>query len=551
MRACFFIAFGCCAFLSACSPTLLGECVRDQDCAAFSETTCQKGICVHTFADAGDAGPITHRDGGPVNADGGPTNVDGGPTQIDAGPAGCQQNGDCPPLQVCQQNQCVNSGCSSDGDCASDPARHYCDPANRSCVACLADHQCPAGDHCTNHDCVPSGIGQPCPASGFCGQGLTCVQDQQQPTCRQSCELSAAAPRCQGGTYCGIASATNGQMVVGACLPSNQQGLEGMGCMSSDECQVNLACTQGACRRLCDPNRSTAACPTPSACAAAMAVDASGQAVQYGGCIPPVKTCMSTADCARGQVCAATPTASGGLANECVASTGSTLPGDYCGQGSDCRSGQCIGVAPNSAPGNVAGYCEGGCSKDSDCATPKHGLPGACELVAVTWTDSQGNDHSTDLNSCVAQCRSETDCAGSTSCIPVQNVEGTAWVTRCETIQNANFKKLGGADCYTGAECTTGICHHFTTATGGTSFAGICIGVCDPQSGTTDCTQQQPVECSSAGELLPLPSGALADLHVCWGAQCDPSNPCPFGHICAADPNPAQPSATVMHCRPQ
>lgn len=38
--------------------------------------------------------------------------------------------------------------CTTDGDCTRDPARPRCDVAHARCVGCLADADCPAGEHC-------------------------------------------------------------------------------------------------------------------------------------------------------------------------------------------------------------------------------------------------------------------------------------------------------------------------------------------------------------------------------------------------------------------
>ena len=47
-------------------------------------------------------------------------------------------------------------GCRSNADCASTPSTPYCAIPPGKCVACETTPQCPVGDICHDHECVPS-----------------------------------------------------------------------------------------------------------------------------------------------------------------------------------------------------------------------------------------------------------------------------------------------------------------------------------------------------------------------------------------------------------
>jgi hypothetical protein len=174
-------------------------------------------------------------------------------------------------------------------------------------------------------------------------------------------------------------------------------------------------------------------------------------------------------------------------------------------------------------------------------------MPGACELVPVSWTDSSGQGRVTSIATCAVQCRNELACASKLSCGLVENVAGTAWVTRCQPETTSSNLNFGGADCSKAADCSTGLCYHF----GGTSLTGMCLGVCDPNGSGLDCSILSKTKCDPNGVLLPLSSGAESSAQVCWGKPCTQDSNCPTFHVCRDDPDPTNPSQTLKHCRPQ
>jgi hypothetical protein len=203
----------------------------------------------------GDSAPT-----GPVDSSIGP-GTDGaagdGDAKLDAIFSGCDPATDtCPPSQYCSAvtRTCLE-GCRLDAGCPS--AKPHCDVLSHTCAACLTTDQCPSGQACSDHACVPAcSATRPCDAGGTCCSGA-CV------------DVKANAENCGAcGTKCaaknGTAACSAGTCAIGACA----DGFADCDKKYDDGCEVVLASDPndcGKCGAVCGSIHGTASC-TSGAC---------------------------------------------------------------------------------------------------------------------------------------------------------------------------------------------------------------------------------------------------------------------------------------------
>jgi hypothetical protein len=153
-------------------------------------------------------------------------------------------------------------GGASPADGGSGPGRR-CDRVSRTCVACLANPDCPAGTLCVGNLCVTGCTADsPCPSSQTCCAGA-CVDPLANVAHCGACDRRCAVPN-------GSALCLNGNCTVGACASpfgncdgDNANGCEtntltavahcgacGAGCAAPANATAN--CTAGACGFTCN-----------------------------------------------------------------------------------------------------------------------------------------------------------------------------------------------------------------------------------------------------------------------------------------------------------
>ncbi len=165
----------------------------------------------------------------------------------------------CPAGQYCVDSlhRCDN-GCRNDDACAATAATPRCEPTTHSCVACVTDEHCPAGNLCVGAACVAGcNASSRCPAGQTCCAGA-CIDPQSNLAhcgmCDHRCALDHAAPVCRNAT-CAVMSCT---LPFGDCdaLPAN-------GC-ETDTTTAVAHC--GACGRACEARPHATASCAASAC---------------------------------------------------------------------------------------------------------------------------------------------------------------------------------------------------------------------------------------------------------------------------------------------
>ena len=258
-------------------------------------------------------------------ADGGPG--DGG---TDGVVPGCDPTADtCPPSQYCSAvtKSCLE-GCRLDTGCPS--AKPHCDVLSHQCVGCLTTDQCPTGQACSDHVCVPGcSTTRPCDAGGTCCAGA-CVDVKSNAencsACAAKCVAKNGIPVCTGGTCsigdCGTAFADCNKKYDDGCEvvldndPKNC-GKCGVVCGSANG---SASCAAGACKIACAPDFGNCNGKLDDGCE----VDLRTDPKNCGKCgAAPVEVCNGVDDDCDGKPDEAFACVRGSATRACTASCGS------------------------------------------------------------------------------------------------------------------------------------------------------------------------------------------------------------------------------------
>lgn len=475
---------------------------------------------------------------------------------------GCVFDRDCNG-RLCEDTRCVS--CSGDADCRRLSGRPFC--TQGTCVACIADRDCgSSGLVCEGGLCTRDMLDQLCPSDGSeCGHGLVCVQDVANPggVCRKPCDFYGTGSECPGDRRCALVKFQSG-LPMGACLP-RADGRAGLGeaCTAARPCQIDLHCVpegpgESRCRDYCDPNRGDGSCRSPNRCQWLATLDPQRIPRALGVCFADSKfnkPCTSDASCDPGQVCAARPNPAAPLTytNLCVWPEGAGGPGAPCSTDSDCRTGLCLQGMPTGQ--GKTGFCQGGCQQDADCPSRPDGLvDGACSSFPLSWRSAGGQPVEVQINTCVPQCRDETECRSTETCAVRANVQQTSWVRMCRPANALAPDALGGEPCGADSDCRSGRCHRY-----GPSSAGLCEAACTPENASASCAEG--AQCPEGGIPRAVGPGRdgipgngddpIANAPVCAGKECLRDASCGPGGACGTDPDPDSPYDVLLSCRPR
>ena len=308
------------------------------------EAFCDAGHCVEVAVDSGvtldggrtDAGPRVDagsvdggaRDGGSSDAGGGvpdASTVDAGPDPVDAGN---------PPLD--SGTPVVDAGGPRDSGAAVDAGPPPCRGWGTGCTG---------GDCCAISD---AGVRMACSRNNLC--------QEYAPDCRESGFDCTSGPECCGqrceSGRCAICSAQNGTCTKAtdccpglSCAADGHCTYAGTGMSDGDRCYSSGVCNS----KWCDPSGATpndGICKLPGSCGGVGSVN--------------IANCCTGLDA--------------GSNGKCCHDNG-----NWCGFGSDCCSGNCIGLRCSPKPyGDIGERCFSG----AQCA----GALTLCEPVGLTCT---------------------------------------------------------------------------------------------------------------------------------------------------------------------
>ncbi len=380
------------SFCGTAGITVLGEACTARLCLRADRTfsvdgcglaRCDDGICANIPAveecGADDTGPSCNSDCGLCGVGG-----------------TCNEDADCRSGN-CVGFLCVPSIYCGDGTCENLPAVEECGRGNsgnvcqRDCGLCPLDALCDSNDDCVSGECKQGQCAPRCgdrlcqnsvrfPAEELCGKGnsgAVCETDcglcgdGQGPCdghedCRSGlCLGVACAPRsCGNGTCDGALRAE----VCGSGDTSPSCQSDCGKCDSYGPCDSNADCLSGSCvAGLCAPRCGDNSCDEPA--------ERCGSGVDPGQCrsdcgrCPEGVPCLRNSDCASGQCANLAPNTPGACAGGC--GDGVCLAGfELCGVGT--ADGRCqadCGLCPEALP----------CRNDADCSTGNCvGDPGLC-----------------------------------------------------------------------------------------------------------------------------------------------------------------------------
>ncbi|TNE43246.1 MAG: hypothetical protein EP343_34120 [Deltaproteobacteria bacterium] len=428
------------------------------------------------------------------------------------------------------------------------------------CVNSVCRGKCdPSKGVANNPDCTKYG-------TGFLCDG----QFQAQGVCVLKCDPSKGSLRnsvCPSGTYC---AESLGSLAPGVCKDTPDSGgtaTEGQACLNTfstpanQKCAKDLACVDGACRRVCDPKdpQPSRTCIGNTSCVANRLIYSGGAclspATQKAGtpcyqslarcvaglecrnaCVKPCdiqKGATSNPDCGAGEVCVVDATNKGGCYKPCDPSKGAPV-NPACGVGSYCvpdttgLSGSCQFSPP---------ALEGGRAKGNNCSYVSFAY--ACNSKSKLFC-SQGSSQSICLTACDPRqgatnnpnCGTNEECLVDTEsylqgrCQPQPTQQAETWCDRLNQI------------CLSAFTCYLNMCHV----------------PCDPSKGETsnpDCaTFATGARCISVGPFgvcrrpCALSKGAFANDDCSVGTYCVPVSGKPADPTGLCQPLAPPPSGT-------
>jgi hypothetical protein len=403
-------------------------------------------------------------------------------------------------------------GCKNNKDCASTPSTPYCEIPPGKCVQCEVPSQCPAGDTCQDHQCVPLCTGGSC-AGGLTCCGPVCVNEQTDPDncdgCGHACAPGESCiagecqvpPSCHGGPPCG----PEDQCCTKGCanLDSDPQN-----CGTCDHpCTGAQTCIGGMCISPVSCNGGPA-CTPPDQCCSTGCTDTSSDpsnCAKCGHACGPGESCVESM-CQGGPSCNGEPACTGGqtccsdgCTNTATDPQNCKSCGNACPMGDTCVASSCIAPPDcNGGPACTMGEtcCKSGCTDTSS-------DPNNCSKCGL----SCGPD-----STCVAGvCQSPFTCNGGPPCSPLDQCCATGCV---DTTSDPNNCKNCGTVCPLGDSCIDSVCTPATTCNGGTA-------------------------CTPGFSCCPSPTGCVnegSDPNNCGGCgiPCGPPNTC-AGGFCVAN----------------
>ncbi len=448
----------------------------------------------------------------------------------------CRNDSECPADQFCDPiTMACAPGCSRDEACAGDTP--HCNPMTHTCVPCVVDMHCPAGQVCRGNRCVMG-----CAAGQACPGGLMCCAD----ACVDTQSNSANCGGC--GTNCTVANAeancTMGRCGVGRC----SGGFGDCDNMPANGCETDLRTAVTNCGRCGNP------CPVPPNAMATCTMGMCGLQ-----CLPNFADCnMNPADgcetdlrasatnCGRcGMVCTSpngNAACVGGACTVAMCSPGfgdcDNMPANGCETNLNTTVGSCgmcnraCPMPANGVAGCVGGMCTGTCNPGfADC---NRNLVDGCEVN--TRTDAMN------CGSCGRGCNlanAVSDCA-----------DGSCRLVRCNPgFADCDGNPLNGCEVNLQTSLThCGRCGNVCPVPAGggpTCIAGVCgVGNCirpladcnmNPGDGCEVNTDIDALNCGSCNSRC---VAAQNSSPLCRGAQCliGPCNP-GFGNCDGIDPN--------------
>ena len=478
-------------------PDVPAGCRGDSECASTPMTpVCDiaRGTCV---------GCVTDRDTCAVGAWCDPT------TRTCA--AGCDTDSDCAPM-----------GPAPDGGTPVGNTR--CDVQVHTCVECVEDSHCAAGNLCVGNRCV-AGCNpmRACPTGQVCCLG-GCVDTAANiahcGACGTTCSVPNGAPACANGT-CAVDRCTGSfadcdGAAPNGCETNTQTSLAHCG-MCGNACPVRanttVACDAGRCLYACAVGFADCDGDASNGCE----VDTRTALAHCGACARACTPPNGTGACVDGACTVAACSMGFGdcdanASNGCETDTRATTA--HCGM-----CGRACPAAPNTAPSCVDRACVATCAAgfgecDGDPST-------GCEVELARTVAHCGSCG----RSCLTANVTAATCTG-----------GSCQITTCA---------MGYADCdgdaSNGCETDTrvspshcGMCTNACSVMGGspTCRAGVCsIGSCDPGRGDCDgnaangCetdTRTTVAHCGACGSACALPNAtARCEAGACAVSACN------------------------------
>lgn len=360
---------------------------------------------------------------------------------LDSGRYDCQATaqeapGGSPP-SACEATVAINfcaGACLESKDC---PPSLACDVTAQTCVLCLLDSDCQAGEHCLNHDCVDacqndaqcsSGHCQPqlgacvdclgdtdCP-SGHCdtsrGACLACLSDEDCPTLyiqeefchppHQICKKKKLEFRCNESNQCeSTCQSDQGCQQGEVCHPIDHR------CVT---CYQDKNCIENGSGKVCDVTLNTCLeCLLDADCGDETKRCESNLCSFY---------CTKDAHCLDPLAPRCQPET--GQCGQCLTSNDCTNPSFPCCE-DQFNCVQCL--SDDQCPGGTCalGYCAFLCASDADCQTlalPHCLPPGKC-FECVSDTDCKDADKShcgKDFHECLP-CEDDVHCPENSRCV--------------------------------------------------------------------------------------------------------------------------------------
>ena len=433
----------------------------------------------------------------------------------------CLDDTQCAAGEFCTaQNACAPRQCLGDTDCAVPTLRCLVGRTPQVCVACLASADCPNGGTCQpDHTCVAAtGCAHCQPPTPECNTASnTCVACVSPKDCAASetCtpQNTCVSTKCTSDNACASLPATpHCDTVAGACVQ----------CVSDGQCPAGDKCAGNSCQPVCTTVTQGRDCAAPAPIC---------RVSPFPACVQ----CVASADCPSGQVCTSS--------NTCVVQT------TGCTSNASCPPATPVCVAPNCVQ----------CAASADCTNGQ-----GCDTTAHTCTLTGGSGQI---------CGPGQTCGAGLLCIDEGGAHGPVCRPSCNPYAAAcaagtvcswiGFDKTGAFEGYCsapnghallGAACNPAAadsCEWNLICAPTSATAGVCRSICDPAA-SNSCVCNAVVGAVSA-------TGAQEKFGYCgpaskWGQACVSDTPSPTGSAgdcgVAVTANPGPGSGLALYCSP-